>query len=361
MALGHKDIPARSGPARQFHYWQNPSPRLVGDHCTDFLKCLPGPTHIHVTGKDSGRCRAVATLLHGNEPSGLHAVFNTLKQGIQPAVDIHYFIPSVDAAKQAPGFIYRMLPHQKDLNRCFRPPFTDDPQDQLALEMLQTLQILSPECLIDIHNTSGSSPSFGITTFMDARHNALVSLFTHRMIVTDLALGSLMEISESILPAVTIECGGALDNESANLATEGLIRYLTLDDVLSERHGDLTLEYFHNPIRLELCAGSDIAYGEHCLFKDGVTLLPTIENHNFGFVDRTCHLGFVSGELTANLTARDAMGRERITDFFELRGDRLYPRRVLKLFMATTNPEIARKDCLCYLVEDTGAAEGEGM
>lgn len=334
-----------------FHYWKDPDLQFIGANVFEFLTLLPGPTHIHVSGKDASRCRAVVTLLHGNEPSGLHAIFEMIKLQIKPAVDIHYFIPSVDAAKQAPGFIYRMLPHQKDLNRCFMPPYGDTEQDLLAQVLLQNLIKFNPESVIDIHNTSGSSPSFGVTTFMDERHDAMVSLFTHRMIITDLSLGSLMEISESLMPTVTIECGGAEDAESNRMATEGLIKYITYGDVLTVGHTDMSLEFFHNPIRLELLEGSEIAFGDHSLMDDGVTLLPEIENFNFGFVNSDSRLGFVSGELSANLTAKDTKGRERVMDYFQLRDGVLYPSQRLKLFMVTTNPEIARKDCLFYLVK----------
>lgn len=81
---------------------------------------------------------------------------------------------------------------------------------------------------------------------MDDRHDALVSLFTHRMIVTDLKLGALMEISEELMSTVTIECGGAQDIESHIIATEGMARYITIEDILSRQHGDMTLEFFHN-------------------------------------------------------------------------------------------------------------------
>ena len=53
-----------------------------------------------------------------------------------------------------------------------------------------------PEAVIDLHNTSGSGPSFGVCTHMDRQHDALVSLFTQRLIVSNLGLGALMEISE---------------------------------------------------------------------------------------------------------------------------------------------------------------------
>jgi len=185
---------------------------------------------------------------------------------------------------------------------------------------------------------------------MDERHDSLVSLFTHRMIISDLRLGALMEVSDSIMPTVTIECGGAQDKEANLLATQGLIRYMTVDDVLDHEHSEISLEFFHNPIRMELQEGSDIAFGEHSLMTDGVTLLPGIENYNFGFVEADTLLGFVSGGLADNLSAHRTDGSECLPDFFLLRGEELYPRRKLKLFMVTTNPEIARKDCLFYFV-----------
>lgn len=331
--------------------WVDPQAAQIGGSAMEFLNSLPGPTHIFLTGVDSSRSRAAVTLLHGNEPSGLFAIFEVLKRGIKPAVDLHLFILNVDAARQAPGFIYRMLPQHKDMNRCFKEPFGASEPEQIAKSLLEKLRQLQPECVIDIHNTSGSSPSFGVTTFMDERHDALVSLFTHRMIVTDLKLGSLMEISETMMPTVTIESGGAQDLESNAMATEGLIRYLTFDDVLSKQHGDMTLEFFHNPMRLELLEGKDIAYGNHCLLEEGVTLLPSVEHYNFGYVDATTQLGFVSGELENLLSLRANDGNELIAEYFELRDGTLYPRKKIKLFMVTSNPEIARKDCLFYLAE----------
>ncbi len=55
--------------------------------------------------------------------------------------------------------------------------------------------------------------------------------------------------------------------------------------------------------------------------------------------------------MAANLTVMDIHGKEKLFDYFVLEEGELYPTRRLKLFMVTTNPEIARKDCLFYLVE----------
>ena len=334
-----------------FQHWQDPDPHSLGGSALEFLHRLHGPTCIHLTGNDSSRCRAMATLMHGNEPGGLHALYELLRLGLRPAVNMICFIPSVDAAKQAPGFVYRMLPHSKDLNRCFTPPFGDTEVDHLAREMIALIEAAKPECVVDVHNTSGSSPSFGISTEMEPRHAALISLFTHRMIVTDLRLGSLMERTRADMPIVTVECGGAEDRESAMLAGEGLTRYFTFENVLDASPAEMSLEYFHHPMRLELTEGSEIAYGEHNLLQDGVTLLPSVENHNFGHVGTDTLLGFVAGSLEDNLRVRNGNGAAAVGDYFRLAEGRLYPRRKLKLFMVTTNPEIARKDCMFYITE----------
>ncbi len=362
MAVAGKDTgPARGRSHQQFHHWHDPDPHAIGATAVEFLHRLQGPTCIHLTGGDRGRCRVVATLLHGNEPSGLFALFELLRLGLRPAVNLLCFIPSVDAAKRPPGFSHRMLPRHKDLNRCFGDPPEHFPGgtevDRIAREMMELIDQARPECVVDIHNTSGSSPSFGISTVMAPRHAALIALFTQRMIITDLRLDSLMERTRSDMPIVTIECGGAWDRESALLAGEGLRRYFSLEDVFEAGStglagpAEMPLEYFHHPMRLELAEGSAIAYGEHSLVEDGVTLLPSVENHNFGQVCADTPLGFVAGELGDKLRLRNGGGAGAVGDYFRLEQGRLYPRRRLKLFMVTTNPEIARKDCVFYLTE----------
>ncbi len=339
---------SNTGP---FYFCRDPNPEQIGENAREFLKRLPGPTHLHISGNNPDRSRVVVTLLHGNEPSGLHGIFDVLRMGVKPVVDIHCFIPSVDAAKQEPGFVYRMLPHHKDLNRCFRPPFGDSEEEQLAQSLLRRIESIQPECVIDVHNTSGSSPGFGVTTFIDERHDALVALFTKRMIITDLKMGALMETSETMFPTVTIECGGAADPDSNRVATEGLIKYLTYEDVLNAPHEGLSLDIFHHPLRMELVDDCEIAFGDHILVPDGVTLLSNIEHFNFDKVPTGTELGFIPIPLDECLTLTDAQGENRIHEYFCQDGESLRATQDLKLFMVTTNPEIARKDCLFYLVE----------
>ena len=156
---------------RRFRFLRNPLATEIGDNVGQFLEVLGGPACIFLDGDNTDSTRAFVTLLHGNEPSGVMALFRWLKSARRPAVNIVCIVASVTAAMETPLFSNRMLPGTRDLNRCFRPPF-DDEQGQLAEEILEILHMHRPEAVIDMHNTSGSGPAFGVCTHMDRQHDA---------------------------------------------------------------------------------------------------------------------------------------------------------------------------------------------
>ncbi len=330
----------------------SPEPDTLGASVEEFLHILGQACWITIPGKDRSRCRAISTLLHGNEPSGVIALHQWLKLGETPAVDIHLFFGSIEAALTKPLFSYRALPKERDLNRCFKFPF-DDKQGAVAKKLLGLLLEFKPEALIDIHNTSGSGPSFAVAINGDEGHNALTSLFTQRLIITDLRLGALMELSESEdhVPTVTIECGGSMDEESHQIARDGIQRFIHQQDVMNYEKADWDVEVLHNPIRLELKDGAKIQYGD--TLSDGFDLcLPEdIENHNFGIVHTKMALGKLGQKGLKALSAKTAAGEEKVAELFKEVNNTLMPAKALKLFMITTNPVIASNDCILYAIE----------
>lgn len=337
---------------RRFRFLRNPLATEIGGDVEAFLHMLGGPSCIHLDGEDDGRTRAFVTLLHGNEPSGVEALFHWLKSGRVPAVNTVCIVASVTAALQPPLFSHRMLPGARDLNRCFRPPFADE-QGRLAEEILEILRLHHPEAVIDMHNTSGSGPAFGVCTHRDRHHDALVSLFTGRLVISHLGLGALMEISEHNYPTVTVEVGGRQDAAARQLATEGLARYLLSERVLAAEHPDgnaRPLELFVDPIRLELNPGVSLTYADHPAPDADITLRTDIERHNFGIAEAEEPLGWARGDPRRLFTALDANGRCAVARLVRIEAGRLYPARDLKLFMVTSNADIAQGDCLFYAV-----------
>ncbi len=339
---------------RRFKFVRDPDPAEIGENIEQFLHWLDGPGCLLLTGEDTSRTRALVTLLHGNEPSGLFALHRWLRSGRRPAVNVVCIVASVAAALGPPLFEHRMLPRARDLNRCFRPPF-DDAQGELAEEILELLRLHHPETVVDIHNTSGSGPSFGVCCHMDRQHDALVSLFTQRLIVSDLGLGALMELSEQQRPTVTVEVGGRLDEEAHELAFEGMCRYFESEDVLRPAQTDWGLELLRDPIRLELRENVTLTYAEAPCDNYDITLLPDIEHHNFGGVGDDTLLGWAGSEASRLFRAQDAGGRCAVSRLVRIEGGNIYPAQPLKLFMITTNALIAHADCLFYAVRDDGS------
>ncbi len=327
----------------------NPDPATIGDTPEAFLRWLGGPAAIFLKGRESNRCRAVCTLLHGNEPSGTTAVFNYMKSGAQPRVDTLFIIASVHTALSEPVFSHRMLPGVRDLNRCFRAPFEDEP-GLLAKAILELIHEVRPESLIDIHNTSGSGPAFGVSICDDIHHLAITSLFTNDLIVTDLRLGALMELSELDVTTVTIECGGAQDYSAHMVAQEGLQRYLSTEALVADAEQHYRVNIFRNPIRLETRIPGPVAYSDEKVAGSVITLPAQAEKFNYGTLTKDECIAQLGPAGIAALSARDHEGNERLDEYFVCRDQQLFARHPIKVFMVTTNPFIAETDCLFYFI-----------
>jgi hypothetical protein len=334
--------------------WEDPAPETVAHDIEAFLRQLDGPGCIFLRGHDRSRTRGYVTLLHGNEPSGAMALHRWLLSGEKPAVNMLCILGSVMTSLTAPLFNFRMLSGQRDLNRCFRPPF-EDAQGQLAAAILEVLSLHKCEAIIDVHNTSGSGPAFGVSTRIDRAHEALVSLYTRRLIQTDLSMGSLMETSTPDLPVVTVECGGRMDEEAHALAWEGLKRYFRYKGTFDEGGGYASMEILRNPVRLEVDASINLQYAPCRDFDAELTLLPDVERYNFGVVSPDTLLGWVGSRGLDIFRCQNKRGESLLGQVIREEDGMLYPVRPLRLFMVTTNADIALSDCLFYAVAEDGS------
>ena len=329
--------------------WSDPKPQEIGATVEEFLTRLGGPTWIHLSGRDTSRTRAMSTLLHGNEPSGVRALFQWIRSGTLPTVNLVCFIGAVDAALSPPGFAYRQLPDCRDLNRCFRVPFVGR-EGQLAAEVLDRLRKVNPEALIDCHNTSGRGPAYGVTTRRHDPQKALTALFSDHLIVTDLRLGTLMEATEEDFPTITAECGGAGDARADLTALTALTRYATADSLWNASHRHDSVKIFHHPIRVELGDGKQVAYGPAPVPDADLTLRADADQFNFGILPQGETLGWVRDSDLNDIAARDAKGRNRTTEMFSVVDGRLVVKDASRILMMTTNPHIAKSDCLFYML-----------
>lgn len=326
-----------------------PRADAVGDTPEAFLAWLGGPAVLRVPGRDRSRARGLATLLHGNEPSGLRALHGWLRRGSEPAVDLVCFVGAVAAARAAPGFAHRMLPGRPDLNRCFLPPFAGV-EGEIAGEALRLLREAGCDALVDLHNNTGHNPAYGVATGTDAARINLTGLFAARLIASDLRLGTLTEATSENFPSVTIECGRAGDPAADACAAAGLARYLALDAIETRHVRASSMEILERPVRVAARPEVRLAFSDAPVAGADLTLAGDLDRHNFQLLMPGAPVGWVADPDRWPLVAAGADGREVSEDWFALRGDLLETRRAAIPIMMTVDPAVAKSDCLFYLV-----------
>ncbi len=321
----------------------------------DWLRSLGGPTLLRVPGRDPTRRRAVTTLLHGNEPSGTYAVHAWLRGGAKPAVDTLIFLGAVEAALHEPMFSNRFLAGARDLNRCFRPPFSG-PEGELAREILQALEAAAPEALVDVHNNTGHNPPYGVGPRAGDRELDLVGLFGRRYVHSDLRLGAIIEATQDHFPSVTVECGRAGDPAADAVALAGLERFLGSERLGGERLEGAPFELLTDPVRVCVAPGTRLSFGDGVDPRADLTVSADVDRHNFESLPVGTPMGWVAGDGPWPLQALDAEGRELSRELFVKRDGRLETRRPIVPIMMTTNPGVALADCLFYVVRRAPSA-----
>ncbi len=327
-----------------------PPAKEIPADLTAFLRGLGGPAWIRVPGRERERARAVATLLHGNEPSGIRALHAWLRRGERPAVDVVAFVGAVEAALAPPGFAHRVLPGRTDLNRCFRPPFPGR-EGALARALLERLEKVAPEALVDLHNNTGHNPPYGVTPRLDAASRRLVSLFGERMVHSRLRLGALVEATHERWPSVTVECGRAGDPAADDVALRGLERFVATPELGLGRPPECPLQLQADPIRVRAREGVRLAFGALPGEEAQLTVREDVDRHNFERLAPGTAIGWVVGEAWP-LEAIDAEGREVSREIFRVAEGVLRTRREVVPIMMTTNPLVAVQDCLFYVVSE---------
>jgi gamma-glutamyl:cysteine ligase YbdK (ATP-grasp superfamily) len=325
-----------------------PPPDQVPENLEAFLRWLGGASFLRLAGADRSRVRAVATLLHGNEPSGLRAVHAYLRSGEVPAVDAVFLIGSVAAALEAPGFAHRQLPGCADLNRCFLPPHAG-PEGEIAREALHLLREARPEALVDLHNNTGHSPAYGVGPRAGGEELELVAFFGERYVHSDLRLGALVEATWREFPSVTIECGRSGDRVADAVARRGLARYLAAP-ALGIREELPPLEVVADPVRVEVRPGIRLAVGAEADPDADLTLAEEIDRHNFEALEPGHAIGWLNEDAEWPIQAVGGEGSDLSRELFVARDGVLRTRGATIPIMMTTDPRIAISDCLFYLV-----------
>lgn len=330
----------------ELNYISNPSQSTLKADYIQFLLSLSGPTVIDITSPKARDWYVVTTLLHGNEPSGFIAMHEWLSQNEEPLpVNLRFIICSVEAATQYPVFTTRYVDGGMDINRCFGSDSTKDYYLR-ANNIEKAIRDVSPALIVDMHNTSGSSPAFSVSARLSKPHLKLASFFCDHVILSHITLGALMEI-EIDCPVITLECGGSSDAQANSVAFDAISTLSEGVDLTSPHRQPIKI--IHHPMRLQLNGETNLSYCNTDSGNDGVTLISNIEQFNYG----KCPAGQIVGWLDEyglnNLVLLDEDDNNVVNDFFYLEDNKLISACDFQIFMATRQKRIAKSDCLFYI------------
>jgi len=322
----------------------------IADTPLGFLRQLTGLTIFDVQGEDTNRTRVITTLIHGNEPSGFIALHHWLLKKVKPAVNIRFILCNPEAASLPPEFSHRYLTQTQDLNRFFTPNETPPNRkntaiSQRAKQIKKAVTEVCPEAIVDLHNTSGDSPAFGVSISDNDQVLDLISLFTNKVILTGLHVGAIMEQDFSA-PIVTIECGGAGQIQSHQLAITGLEK-LASNESIFDHHAD-KVDIHRHPCRVELNKGVVLGFGDYPLMTADITILKDAERLNNQITPQGELIGWYEKDNQLPLIAEDEQGNNKLSALLYLENGGIYTKQSLQIFMATKQLDIATNDCLFY-------------
>ena len=335
------------------NYVKNPQIDWFKNDITSFLASLNAPTIVDIDGIDTSRCRVIVTLIHGNEPSGLIASHRWLKyllsHRLNTATNMRFIFASVEAAQQEPILSHRYLKDGKDLNRCFNSGKNTGYFARANL-IEQAIKDVKPEAVVDLHNTSGYGPAFSVSPSENAEELSLTSLFSQSLVLSKMSLGALME-QDFGCPVITIECGGRSEQQSHEIAYQGIKQLSTYNNI-SECHHLNVVEVIEQPFRVQIKDTAELSYSNNKPNTiSGVVLKSYIEQLNVGVTCQGRVLGWLDESDLNNLIMLDTNGNNVVEEYFESREGELTSRHNLRLFMATSNADIAKSDCLFYAVK----------
>ncbi len=345
----------------EINYLVDPCSRTLHADYQQFLLSLIGLTVIDISGENKDEWRVISTLLHGDEPSGLIAIHRWLTSKNElpkPKTNIRIIISSVEAATYQHLFTHRYLPDGVDLNRCFNEKSILNSKDgankdidgyiQRAKLIENAIREVNPKAIIDLHNTSGNGPAFAVSTLISPNVLSLASYFCDTLILSDISIGAMMELDFSC-PVVTIECGGSNDDQAHEVAFNGIRQFAKCDSSCTLPQ-DKAVQILYKPLRLVIKADRKLSFSEHDENYSGVTLRQNIEQFNYGGCCEGLLLGWLDDKGLENLEMLNDQGINVIENYFKLVDNKLVCATNLKIFMASNQSNIARSDCLFYVV-----------
>jgi succinylglutamate desuccinylase len=312
----------------------------------ELFKVLPGPSLIRFQGEEDTPL-FLATLLHGNEPTGIQAIQKLIKkyqaEGKLLPRRLDVFVGNVEAAKSSE----RRFPKQPDFNRVWDGG--NLPEHGLAREVLAFVNKSGAFASIDIHNTSGKNPHYSCVNRLDAPFVNLAHLFSQTLVYFTRPKEVLSNAMAGFCPSITIEAGQPGDSYGVQHVYEFLEKCLRMKQIPPNWNGKEDLYVYHTIARIRVPKNSRIGFDRNAGDKD-FCFIDDLDQQNFSEIPANTLIGWRYNPQM-KLSVIDEEDEEVESRFIEYKDTEIRLKRAVVPSMFSTNERIVHQDCLGYLME----------
>lgn len=310
---------------------------------------LEGPTLFRIGGRHEPAL-FVSVLLHGNEDTGWQAVQAVLRRHLTTPLPraLLLFVGNIDAAKAQ----VRTLPTQTDYNRTWPgTPHPDTPEAALMADVLARVRAARPFASIDIHNNTGHNPHYACVNDLSEPFLHLARLFSRTIVYFKRPLGVQSAALAGVCPAVTVECGRAVDRAGVEHAAEFLSAALAMAHFPEHPvpDHDLDLLQTHAIVKVPPTAGFSFD-GSDADFR----FLADLDRLNFSELEPGTLFGRLGGPGAAQLDVQPGGDASVTGSYFDYSGGEIRLAQGAVPAMLTLDPNAIRLDCLGYLMHRIG-------
>jgi len=309
-------------------------------------RVLAGPSLIHLSGRRKEPL-FVCILLHGNEDTGFKAMQTVLRkhQGQPLPRALSLFVGNVAAARAG----LRRLEQQPDYNRVWPGAETAGrPEHAMMGAVVEQMRTRGVFASIDIHNNTGLNPHYGCVNRLDPPFLQLAMLFSRTVVYFKRPLGVQSAAMASLCPAVTLECGKPGNHSGEAHAAAFVDAVLHLAELPQRPVLAQDLDLFHTVGVVKVAP--EVTFG----FARGdveLRLEPDLDHMNFRELSAGTRFGFATDSRARPLQVIAEDGARVEDQFFEVSNGEVLLKRRATPAMLTTDAQIVRQDCLCYLME----------
>lgn len=320
---------------------------LLSTPPTELYKIFDGPTLVHLPGERENPL-FVSVLLHGNETTGYFAIQELLKkyQGKALPRSLSIFFGNVQAARHA----VRRLDNQVDYNRIWpHQDFTPDAEESTIMrQVVEEMKARNVFVSIDVHNNTGLNPHYACINRLENAFYQLAILFSRTVIYFIRPQGVQSQAFAQICPAITIECGKTEHRHGIDHAMELIESCLNLSSLPEHPVLKQDIDLFHTVAIVKVKPDVEFSFTDS---QTEVCFRSDLEKLNFCELPSGTGIGDVKTPSLVPFQVTDENGNNVYEQFFKVDNHRLVTNCDIMPSMLTTESDIIRKDCLCYLME----------